>query len=129
MGSFAIARVVSIVEKGVSKEHRYNGVGKGRGAWGVICKSKSVSVRVGWWRGATKRVRVRAKLGTARVGRGTRDNVSCMMGGGKLCLQVRPLSCLLSFEPQGEANTIEVSAECRHVEGLSFSRSGLRGCN
>ena len=69
----------------------------------AICKSKLASVGVGWERGVTKRVRVRTKWGTARVGRVTRDNDLCMMGGGKLRLQVRPLLCLLSFEPQSEA--------------------------
>ena len=65
----------------------------------AICKSKAAFVGVGWEGGVMKKVRVRTKLGAVRVGRVTRGNDLCMMGGGKLRLQVRSLLCLLSFEP------------------------------
>ena len=68
----------------------------------AICKSKAAFVGVGWEGGVMKKVTVRTKLGAVRGGRVTRGNDLCMMGGGKLRLQVRSLLCLLSFESHSE---------------------------
>ena len=77
----------------------------GMRAWEVVISTveeSGVLVGVGWEGGVMKKVTVRTKLGAVRGGRVTRGNDLCMMGGGKLRLQVCSLLCLLSFESHSE---------------------------